>query len=91
MRFAKLKFIVSLRSLQGIELQVFYKSINYSRVRAILRVFIPIKYPIKWRPKDECIVDYHWEKNTRREAKQHNYPVVDTKKHQSPTNTNYKR
>ena len=79
-----------LRARKRIQLQESCKSINQIRFRLILRVFVPIEYPIKWCPRDECIVDYNREKNPRREAEQNDYPVVDTKKHQSPTHTNYK-
>ena len=82
---------VSLKFLKRIELHVFSHSINEIRIRPILGVFVPTEDPIKWRPKDECIVNHRWEKNTRRGAKQNNYPVVDAKKHQCPTHTNYKR
>jgi len=82
---------VSLKILKRIELHVFSQSIYKFRIRPILGVFVPTEDPIKWRPKDEGIVNYRWEKNTGRGAKQNNYPVVDAKKHQCPTHTNYKR
>ena len=47
-----------------IQLKVSSKSIHQIIFRSILRVFVSIEDPIERCPRDECIVDYHWEKNT---------------------------
>ena len=53
-----------LRARKRIDLHVSSKSIHQIIFRSIIRVFVSIEDPIERCPRDECIVDYHWEKNT---------------------------